>query len=67
MRPDCDTNVGEDEIFCPNCGLEFTESEDFEINQEKCCAKCGDKLKPSAKFCVNCGNKITEDYNGREN
>jgi len=58
--PDCDTDVGEDDIFCPNCGLEFIEPEDFEINQEKCCANCGKQLIPNTKFCSSCGTKITQ-------
>jgi len=48
--PDCGFEGGEDDFYCPNCGLELiTESE---------CPECGDEVEEGDEFCRKCGTSL---------
>lgn len=48
--PKCETPLGTNAKFCPNCGEP--------LKQKSHCSQCGAKLQPNAKFCAECGAKI---------
>ncbi len=43
--PDCDFRVNDNNIFCPNCGLQLKER----------CAQCGELKFKHLRFCPHCG------------
>jgi hypothetical protein len=48
--PKCNKTIPNvDAKFCPECGAE--------INPNRHCTKCGEKMKSDAKFCASCGTK----------
>lgn len=53
----CGTILGNDSLFCPNCG---TKAEDPTVTNKKKCLKCGSVLRDGARFCANCGAKVEE-------
>jgi len=48
--PKCESALGNNTKFCPNCGHNMKEKTN--------CPKCQAKLPPNAKFCGECGEKI---------
>jgi hypothetical protein len=48
--PKCETPLGTNAKFCPNCGEP--------LKQKSHCSQCGAKLQPNSKFCAECGAKI---------
>lgn len=47
--PKCESPLGINAKFCPECGEKLTMDK---------CAGCGAKLLPDAKFCAECGQKV---------
>ncbi len=62
--PECGFEGGEDDFYCPKCGLELiTESECPECGNEveekdEFCRKCGTSLGSSNFVCPECGNEL---------
>lgn len=48
--PKCETPLGTNAKFCPNCGASLKSAEH--------CTQCGTKLAPNSKFCPDCGTKV---------
>ncbi|MDY0278716.1 MAG: zinc-ribbon domain-containing protein, partial [Acholeplasma sp.] len=46
--PQCDSNVTDDDKFCPECGFKL----------DLTCKHCGKKYPTNSKFCPFCGEKI---------
>ena len=49
--PECETPLGTNAKFCPNCGAK--------VKNEQHCTECGAILQPDAKFCADCGKKVS--------
>ena len=47
--PQCETPLGTNAKFCPNCG--------HQLKSQQHCTQCGAVLQPGAKFCSECGTK----------
>ena len=52
--PKCGVEINASDIFCSECGYEFTH-----------CSECGEKLDEDATFCPECGHKLKEDKSGK--
>lgn len=50
--PNCNTKLGANSKFCPECGNKI------EIKKPAFCTQCGEPVAPGAKFCANCGAKV---------
>lgn len=48
--PECETPLGTNAKFCPNCGAK--------VKNEQHCTECGATMQPGAKFCADCGKKV---------
>ncbi|MFW6048195.1 MAG: double zinc ribbon domain-containing protein [Candidatus Natronoplasma sp.] len=65
--PECGFEGGEDDFYCPSCGLELiTESECPECGNEveegdEFCRKCGTSLGSSSFVCPECGVEVEQD------
>ena len=50
--PNCNTKLGANAKFCPECGNKI------EIKKPAFCTQCGEHVTASSKFCANCGAKM---------
>ncbi len=50
--PDCDFEGGEDDLYCPKCGVELI----TELN----CPECGEEVEEEDEFCRKCGSPLDE-------
>ncbi len=50
--PECGFEGGEDDSYCPKCGVELV--------MENKCPECGEEVEKDDKFCRNCGKELFE-------
>lgn len=56
----CDSELAENDLFCPKCGTKVETIEKKSIRTDKCLA-CGNKLGGSDLFCQRCGSRRGEN------
>ncbi len=52
--PDCKKDVGNDALFCPECGTRTV------VSAPQRCSACGTPLVPDMAFCPECGKPVSE-------
>ena len=55
---ECGNKLGDDSIFCPECGFKIRENE----KKTKFCSQCGEKIDAKAEICPNCGVRLMNPF-----
>lgn len=53
--PSCGTEIGENSLFCQNCGFSLKEHADQFIGN---CTRCGAKIRKGQNYCDVCGIQL---------
>lgn len=54
----CNTQIEEDALFCPECGARQAASEESSEERALYCPCCGKPLEEGACFCAECGKRV---------